>query len=225
METSHDRAVSSQKSLDAGSATAPSDLLNLLLADGSDIIVTANRDGIIQSVTDTVTDILGYMPAELIGRHIGGFVNPTEVEQAQEIFDNSVRVPGHRDPIERGLLHVDGTRRVCEVISTNLLHVPEVAAMVFHVRDISRRLVAQQRFRQMFETHPTATAYIPTNGRGVLANPAYAELFGWTVVQLQTIKALDLAHPNSRQAIRARIAAGGGSIFPILVEELAAYNL
>jgi len=64
------------------------------------------------------------------------------------IFAEAKRGPGTRPPVELRLRHRDGAWRHLEVNRTNLLEDPAVEGIVFNLRDVTDRKVAEEQLRR-----------------------------------------------------------------------------
>ena len=74
-----------------------------------DLIVVVGADGIVRDVSPSLTAILGYAPAEVIGRRVFDFVH---ADDRQGTCDALVEASEHRlDGFENRYLHRDGTLR------------------------------------------------------------------------------------------------------------------
>ena len=74
-----------------------------------DLLVVIGADGIFRSVNPAWTAILGYAPAEIIGRSFRDFVLPDDAERTQGGLDVAARQ--HLTNFENRYRHKDGTHR------------------------------------------------------------------------------------------------------------------
>ncbi|WP_235031560.1 hybrid sensor histidine kinase/response regulator [Geminicoccus flavidas] len=75
-----------------------------------DLLAVVGEDGILRSVSPSWTEILGYRPDELAGRHAFELLHPDDVAMSQAAFRAAVHDHGLTD-FETRLLHRDGTTR------------------------------------------------------------------------------------------------------------------
>lgn len=84
-------------------------------------------------------DILGYPLHEHNGRPILSFVHPDDLPVATQ-FIRSLRIaPDAPETVIIRVRHLDGHYRWLEVTGTNLLHDPEIGAILLNSRDITER--------------------------------------------------------------------------------------
>jgi PAS domain S-box-containing protein len=106
-----------------------------LIENSSDLIAILDAKGIITYISSSVTRILGYEPAELEGKPFSGICRAIPGEGASS--KRSQPCPGDYTQMEA--VHKDGSVRVMEVISNNLLHNPVINGIVINAHDITER--------------------------------------------------------------------------------------
>jgi PAS domain S-box-containing protein len=107
----------------------------------SDIVVIADRDGIVRYVSPSVERVLGHKPIEVIGCSIFEFVHPDDLPGTQGAFAHWLQNPGTAPiPTEVRGRHKDGSWRVLESIGNNRLDDPAVAGIVVNMRDVTERM-------------------------------------------------------------------------------------
>ena len=116
-----------------------------LIENALDIITIADPQGTVLFVSPSVKRVLGYDPEFLLGKNIFAFMNPEEVPNARERFEGIVQ----EDQRTGGLLelefrHQNGSWRMLESVSHNLLHDPAVGAIVINSRDVTDRRRAEE---------------------------------------------------------------------------------
>ena len=116
----------------------------VLLESTSDVILTLDSGGRITYVSPSVERVLGWKPAELLGKPLPP-AHPDDDAAAQGSVRDVMTKPGIRElgPPAR-VRHADGRWVVLEPVMMNLLHVPEVAALVMHARDVTDRQNAER---------------------------------------------------------------------------------
>jgi len=128
-----------------------------LVQNGSDVILVLDADGRVQYVSPSVQRVLGYTPDELTGQSAldWAVVHERDAEAATAEPASAVNLiaalTAAAEPMEYRVPHRDGSRRVVEVRSTNLLDHPQVRSIVLNVRDVTeRKRLEAQLARQAF---------------------------------------------------------------------------
>jgi PAS domain S-box-containing protein len=96
-----------------------------LIEHSQDIITIVDRDGIIRYESPSVSRVLEYQPAELVGRDAFALVHPEDDERVRQTFADR---PGAVASIRFRFRAKDGTWRHLEAVGRNLLDDPTVAA-------------------------------------------------------------------------------------------------
>lgn len=118
-----------------------------LIEHAQDIITVLNRDGTIRYASPSVERILGYRAQDLYAHKLIGLVHPDDVDiVAVHLF----RTEDHNTvtPIEARFQHKEGTWRVLEAFSTNLLNDPTVDGVVINSRNVTDRKQLEEQYRQ-----------------------------------------------------------------------------
>ncbi|MCQ3976180.1 MAG: hypothetical protein DPW09_22360 [Anaerolineae bacterium] len=114
---------------------ASEELFRSLIENASDAVSITNPEGIIIYVGPSIQRLLGYTPAELIGRPSATIVHPDDLAQTQHdiacIFENADRVATSDIRIR----HKDGSWRVMESVSKRLPN----GNFVTNSRDVTER--------------------------------------------------------------------------------------
>ncbi len=170
-----------------------------LLDDSFELIVVTDDAGLVQYVSSAASAALGYEPEALIGTGFHQYVHPEDLLIALEALDRLRDFVTGQGPVEIRILDAQHGWRICEVNAANLLRDPDLNALVFHLRDVTQRLVAQRRFRFLFETHPMPSAYLPPNQGGIIANRAFTKLFGYdSPNEIEAVLPASLLAPEER---------------------------
>jgi PAS domain S-box-containing protein len=119
-----------------------------LVQNTSDIIIILEADGNIRYVSPAIERVLGLQPQDVISKNAVVFVDPVDRTKAFKMFAEAKKEPGIRPPDEFRLRHKDGTWRHLEVNRSNLLDDPAIGGIVFNLRDVTDRKVAEEQLRR-----------------------------------------------------------------------------
>lgn len=113
----------------------------------SDIVTLLDASAKVLFVSDSLTGVLGHLPAQLVGTNIFGIVHDEDLLEARQRFANgSVLLAPLRVLRYRGRFrHADGSWRSIESLVVNALLDPLVAAFIVYSRDITEDLALEQR--------------------------------------------------------------------------------
>ncbi|GGK42218.1 hypothetical protein GCM10010124_38830 [Pilimelia terevasa] len=118
-----------------------------LLRHSSDITSIIDRHDRFGYVSPAVTRILGHQPEEVIGRYSHAFLHPDDRTDLEPLMRELRDSPGRTVTYQARYRHADGTWRWLEVITTNLIHEPDVAGLVSNSREVTQARELQDRLR------------------------------------------------------------------------------
>jgi two-component system cell cycle sensor histidine kinase/response regulator CckA len=107
-----------------------------LLARGLDPVLLFGPDGAILHATPAGAAIMGYRPVELENMSGPVLIHPAAMAAV-------LAAPDATEAVEYRARHKDGTWRWLEARAVNLLHEPDVGALVVSFRDVTRRREAE----------------------------------------------------------------------------------
>lgn len=87
-----------------------------LVEEASDFTLRLSADRVVEWVSPSVTNVLGWTPEEMIGRHSFDFVDPAQYDMAREIIAR--RDAGERVPARWRVLAADGSFHWMDQVAT-----------------------------------------------------------------------------------------------------------
>ena len=133
----------------------------LLIENALDLISILEADGTIRYVGPSIERILGYPPAEMIGKSIFDYVHPEDIEGGEAALEFAKERSGVTKYMELRVRHKDGSWRIHEASSYNLLDDPAVGGMIINSRDITERKKAEEALRESRRTLSTLMGNLP----------------------------------------------------------------
>lgn len=118
--------------------------LKALVANGSEVIILLDKEGIILYASPSVEKILGYKPEQLMGRDIVKMMSSQDMLKISAVVKNLVENPGKRSIFQARLIKKDLTVTNMEGNASNLLTDPSVGSIVVSFQDINERLRLDQ---------------------------------------------------------------------------------
>jgi diguanylate cyclase (GGDEF)-like protein/PAS domain S-box-containing protein len=152
-----------------------------LVENATDLIALVDSGGVVKYVNAAVAGVLGYPPAERIGRSLFELFHPEEVLSVVSAFFNFVRGSGEWEPAEYRVLHRDGSWRVLELTAVSLLADGDSGGVVLNARDVTDRKQAQEARSQLaaiLDATPDFVSTCDAHGRTLYVNRALRTLLG-----------------------------------------------
>jgi PAS domain S-box-containing protein len=104
-----------------------------------DIITVLSADGTVRYASPSLERVLGYKPAECVGKNPVQYIHPDDLISAIYTFINARQNPGIALPTELRFQHKDGSWRMLEAISKKFSDQVGVTSFVVNCRDITER--------------------------------------------------------------------------------------
>ena len=133
-----------EKALEASEAR-----FRVLTESSLDLISVVDGDGTLLYQSPALRHLLGFDPAETIGRKVLELVHRDDRDQAIAAFRRVIEVRRSTEPVEFRLRHRNGMWRTFESLGTNCLDNPFIHGVVFNSRDVTDRKVIQQRIQHL----------------------------------------------------------------------------
>ena len=163
----------------------------LVLDELAEGVAVAGADGTVRSISARITDLLGWRPAQLVGRSIFEFVHPDDLADVRAGFDAAIG-GGTGNPIMLRVLKTDGTYAPVEAEAGSYIEETAMSGLVISVRDLTLRLrqeallrEAEQRFRVAFEEAPIGILLATTSGHLIQVNAAFGSMLGLPTDQVE----------------------------------------
>lgn len=123
----------------------------VLIEHSIDAIALLTPEGTVTYASPSIERVLGYTPQEFMT--INGFdvIHPGDIPSIAHTFQQLLATPGLVDTKQFRSRHKDGAWRWVEATMTNLLHDPDVQAIVTNLHDISERKQAEEGLKALAE--------------------------------------------------------------------------
>ncbi len=145
---------------------------------------------------------LGGDQASFVGNPIMEFVHPESVPAVVERIRGLSAATQAGMPLDVRFVARDGTVIVAEIVSVPIVFEGQKAILGL-IRDISRRVDAEQalreseeRFGNAFHHSPHGMAFVSPEGRWLKANRALCEMLGYSEDELLSRPFSDITHPE-----------------------------
>jgi len=182
------------------------ELLQAYLDNVSDTIWLFDAQQNIIHVSAGVTNLLGFLPEDLIGRPGALVLHPNDKGIIDKVMRYVLGHPGEPHTIQYRVRHKDGRWVYVESTGTNMLDNPVIGGVLVAMRDISKRKLAEealraseQRYRLLVESSPFCIHEIDLKGRMQSMNKAGLDMLG--VSDVKEILGMPYLHAVSREDV------------------------
>ena len=160
------------------------EMYRLLAENASDVVWRTDLSAVVEWVSPSVTSVLGWSPAEMVGSRILDHVHPDDLDRVRTA--TAAANDGGRVSFEARYLCKDDSYRWLEITARPLLdNSGEVVGKVGSCRDVHSEIEAwhalersEQRFRLAMESAPTGMAILDLDAQFVEVNAELCRMLG-----------------------------------------------
>src|SRR6266567_9439515 len=117
----------------------------------ADAIALLTPEGAVTYATPSIERVLGYTAQEFMTINAFDVIHPGDISSMAHTFQQLLAIPGLVDTKQFRSRHTDGTWRWVEATVTNLLHDPDVQALVTNLHEITERKQAEEGLKALAE--------------------------------------------------------------------------
>ncbi len=178
--------------------------LEKLLRSSPDVVGSLTDDGTITWISNPVEQMLGFRPADMIGRSCFDFLRPEDRELAMERMATAIVDIDQVDPITLEIEHADGTSSMVEIAGAPVREVDgTIREMTISLHDVQWRQDAlealrasEQRFRSLTESSPTGIYQRDEAGNCTYVNERWSEITGIEAADALGFGWREIIHPD-----------------------------
>lgn len=168
--------------------TSKEEMLEQLLSNGVDVFFLTDEYSNVSYCSPNVTRVMGYEPAELIGKNGFSYVHPDDLELAYHTFKLELENPDQNRAIDIRFRKKDGSWLWIETKGRSLFHNPHIRSMLINLNDISLRKQweetlkeSENRYKSFFDHLPLPLFVICNDHKTILdVNQFALERYGYT---------------------------------------------
>ncbi|HID32558.1 MAG TPA: PAS domain S-box protein, partial [bacterium (Candidatus Stahlbacteria)] len=189
--------------------------LEKLFESVQEAIVMCDNDGLVLNVNDEFVRLFGYDADEIIGRPVDDLIVP------EKLHDDAISITqyaalGKKTAIETVRKHKDGSLVDVSIYAAPIVVGDKQIGVYGTYRDITERkkaeqwlIASEQKYRTLVEQSIQGIVIIQDQ-RIVFANPAFAEISGYTVDEMLALTPEEIqrmVHPDDQALVWGRMAA------------------
>jgi diguanylate cyclase (GGDEF)-like protein/PAS domain S-box-containing protein len=135
-----------------------------LIQNSTDIVTVVASDLMIRWQADSILNVLGHDPRQLLGTPILDLVHAHDRAIVSHYFAEAQGEPGISRTLTARLRHGDGSYRHFDVVAANRLHDPSVTGYVLNMRDVSDAWQLERELRELAATREHEAMHDPLTG-------------------------------------------------------------
>ncbi len=162
-----------------------------LVQNSSDIIIVLNRDATVRYVSDTVEQMLGYRPRELVDKDLTDWIFAGDLRAFRNALDRVASRRGTQFFTQFRFRHRKGEWVFFEAVGNNMLEDEAIQGLVLNWRDVTERKHYEEMLAKIsrqseliLEAAGEGVYGINTEGLITFVNPAAARMMGMRVEEM-----------------------------------------
>ncbi|MDB5181636.1 MAG: hypothetical protein JWP13_399 [Candidatus Saccharibacteria bacterium] len=174
-----------------------------LFAKSTDAVQLLDEAGHIIYSSDSVKNVLGYDPSEVLGLRPLDYAHPDDLPEFKRQYARLLKKEGVRIDVEYRVLHKNGSWVWLEATIVNHLQNPVINALVGNFRNITKRkeieralAESEARLRFMAESMPQKIFTADAKGFINYFNPQWSEYTGIPIGKIRPETFGEILHPN-----------------------------
>lgn len=163
-----------------------------LIEKSADAVQMVSPDGTILYSSESIRNVLGYSPEELLKSGVAPYIHQDDTEYFFSEFADLVRHPGKQKTLQYRVKHKNGDWAWLETVAVNHLETPTINALVGNFRNITRQKEAEdqlsgseERFRALAENIPNLAWMADPTGYIYWYNNRWFEYTGTTQADME----------------------------------------
>ncbi len=163
-----------------------------LIEKSADAVQMVSAEGTILYTSESIRNVLGYSPQELLKNGVSPYLHPDDKEYFFSEFTDLVRNPGMQKTLQYRVKHKNGEWAWLETIAVNHLETPTINALVGNFRNITKQKEAEDmltgseaRFRALAENIPNLAWMADPTGYIYWYNNRWFEYTGTKPVDME----------------------------------------
>jgi len=180
-----------------------------LIENSLDVVLMVDAGGRVLYASPRAFGTDGLLQRDAVGVSLLAHIHPDDATRARDDFAAILESPDRRATSSYRVRGRHGGWIWIEGVAHNLLHDPDVRAVVINCRDVTDRRDAESAYRTLVD-HSFQAQLIAQDGRIVFANPTLAQLTGLPLDQIHALgfgELLQMVHHADRGRVAAAFAA------------------
>jgi PAS domain S-box-containing protein len=193
------------------------DLLRIVAQNAADVVVLASKDAVAEWISESVTELLGWTPEELVGRRIDTYIHPDDLGEVVNFRADSPKSLTAAFFVR--LCQKDGDYRWIAISSRRFTdHITHASRIVSSWRDAQDLVATRQqlegseaRFRFLAENASDIVVETDANFNATWTSPSVSDLLGWRPEAILERSLAEFIMPDDLPAVRyerASVEAG-----------------
>lgn len=179
-----------------------------LIEKSNEAFALVDMTGRLLYVSPSVEKLYGYRAEDILNKNGFDFIHPDDIPSISERFIQLIKSPDGSTEVTCRFKHKNGNWLISEIFSTNLLHDPEVGAIVVNYHDITEKRRADEAIKNAAEKYRsivegTRAILFSTNKKGIFTyvNEAACQVFGLPEKEIVGKFYLKFVHRDAREEI------------------------
>jgi diguanylate cyclase (GGDEF)-like protein/PAS domain S-box-containing protein len=184
----------------------------------SDVVIVARPDGRVTYVSPSVERVFGRKPEEILGDIAYPLAHPDDLKRIRDEIGRISSVPGSSAVLEYRVHDAHDQVRWVETTVTNLIEEQSIEGLVFNVRDVSDRVIAERAlrdseamFRSVADSSPLGLYTADSDGQCIYVNERWQQITGLSAEEAAGHGWVKMVHPDDLDWLLADVGSSAFS--------------
>lgn len=169
-----------------------------LIENSYDLFMILDQEGKVSYISPSVKRVTGFDASERMGRNSMERLHPEDKERINQEFKEFIKNKIPSMSTRYRIQHKNGSWIYMEGTANNLLDNPSIRGIVLNTRDVTERILVEEKFRGLIENAHDVISILSPEGITRYVSSSMEKIMGYTPQEREGKPFLEIVHPEDR---------------------------